>query len=341
MVSEQASNSSQDSAADCPVTWLPMNDGVHLYLRCWEPEAAPRALVHVVHGMSEHSGRYARLARRLNAEGIAVWAADQRGHGQTARNKQNIPAKGGLLGHCADGDGFSRVTQDIDTINRAIMKKYPGLPIFLLGHSWGSFIAQNYIENFEGRPSAYGEPPVILEGCMLSGTRGPDGLKIALGAPAMLFLAAVLGERKGSLLAKALADGPYNKHFRPNRTPSDWLSRDEKEVDAYEADPLCGNLCSVGFYRDMAGALNRIHRPEEMKKIRKELPIYVLAGSADPVGDMGESPTALAVAYRHLEIKDLETVLYPDARHETLNETNREEVTESLLSWLLRHCKTC
>ena len=321
------------------MVWMPMDDGTQLYLRRWET-GAPKAVLHIVHGMAEHSLRYDRLARRLGAEGIEVWAADQRGHGETAC-RQNDASKGGLLGHCADGDGLIRVTADIDIINRAIMKERPGLPLFLLGHSWGSFIAQSYIENFEGRPSAYGENPVKLAGCILSGTRGPSrDVKITLGAPAMAFLAFIIGERKGSTIAKAAADGPYNKFFRPNRTSVDWLSRDEKEVDAYVADPLCGMLCSVGFYRDMAASLKRIHRPEEMEKIRKALPIYIFAGSADPVGDMGESPAALAVAYRHLEIKDLETALYPDARHEPLNETNRDEVQESLLSWLLRHCKT-
>ena len=319
--------------------WLPMDDGAQLHLRRWQA-GAPRAVLHIVHGMAEHSQRYSRLAQRLGTEGIEVWAADQRGHGQTAGSK-NDPGKGGLLGHCADGNGFSRVTADIDIINKVIIKEHPGIPLFLLGHSWGSFIVQNYIENYEGKSSAHGEKTVNLAGCILSGTRGPSrGIKIALGAPAMALLAFFLGERKGSKIAKAAADGPYNKFFRPNRTSVDWLSRDEKEVDAYVADPLCGMLCSVGFYRDMSRALKRIHRPEEMEKIRKTLPIYIFSGSADPVGDMGESFAALAVTYRHLEIKDLETVLYPDARHEPLNETNRDEVQESLLSWLLRHCRT-
>ena len=334
MVSEKADNESANNSD----IWAPMDDGAVLYLRRWQT-ASPKAVLHIVHGMAEHSGRYDRLARRLTEEGIEVWAADQRGHGKTSENRQNDPSKGGLLGHCANGDGFSRVTADIDILNRKIKSEHPEIPLFLLGHSWGSFIAQNYLENFEGRSSAEGEKPVLLSGCILSGTRGPGGAKIALGGPAMTFLALILGESKGSAIAKAAADGPYNKPFRPNRTNFDWLSRDDAEVDAYVSDPFCGMLCSVGFYRDMAMALKRIHRPEEMGKIRKEIPIFIFSGSADPVGDMGESPAALAVAYRHLKINDLETVLYPDARHEPLHETNRDEVTESLLSWLLRQCK--
>jgi alpha-beta hydrolase superfamily lysophospholipase len=293
--------------------------------------------------MAEHSLRYDALAKRLNESGIEVWAADQRGHGQTANGQNadaaNDPGKGGLLGHCADGDGFARVTADIDIINRAIQKERQGVPLFLFGHSWGSFIAQNYIENYDAKLSVYGDS-LELAGCLLSGTRGPHAMKKAvLGAFILSVQAFFLGQRFKCRLVRAAVDGPSNKFFRPNRTPFDWLSRDEKEVDAYIADPLCGTLCSVGFYRDMARALKRIHRKEEMEKIRKSLPIYIFSGSADPVGEMSESVAALSVAYRHLGIKDLETVLYPDARHEPLNETNREEVQESLAVWLLQRCK--
>jgi len=152
-------------------------------------------------------------------------------------------------------------------------------------------------------------------------------------------LAAIKGQRKGSKIAKALADGPYNKPFKPNRTPFDWISRDESEVDKYVADPLCGMLCSSGFYRELAKLLYHIHRSEEMAKINRNLPVYIFSGSADPVGDMGASPAALVNAYRNLGIVDLEFVLYPGARHETLNETNRDEVTDNLLSWLNKHCE--
>jgi len=332
------SEQTDDAAAHSKGISLSMDDGTRLFLRRWETKN-PKAIVHIIHGMAEHSKRYDRLAGRLGQEGIEVWAADQRGHGETANTAVNDPGRGGRLGHCADFDGFSRVCADIDAINREILKERPGLPLFLLGHSWGSFIAQCYMENFEGRPGDKGSPPVFLAGCILSGTRGPDGIKIKFGAPIMTFLSFMFGERNGSKLAKGMADGPYNNAFKPNRTAFDWLSRDEKEVDAYIADPFCGILCSTGFYRDMSRALKRIHLIEEMQKIRKDLPVYIISGSADPVGNMGQSPAALAVAYRHQEIKDLETVLYPYARHELLNETNREEVQESLVSWLLQRCK--
>ena len=138
-------------------------------------------------------------------------------------------------------------------------------------------------------------------------------------------------------MAKAMADGPYIKPFLPSRTTSDWLSRDEAEVDAYVNDPLCGQLCSTGFYRDLAKGLSGIHRKGAMAKIRKDLPVYIFSGSADPVGGMGTSTTALVNIYRLLGIQDLEYVLYPGARHETLNETNREEVMNNLLSWISRH----
>jgi alpha-beta hydrolase superfamily lysophospholipase len=151
------------------------------------------------------------------------------------------------------------------------------------------------------------------------------------------FLARVKGVRRYSALAHALADGAYNKPFRPNRTTHDWLSRDNEEVDAYVKDPLCGIPCSSGFYRDLTALLALIHRPERIDRINRRLPIYIFSGSADPVGDMGASPTALVGVYRAMGIRDLEFVLYPDARHETLNETNREEVTENLVVWMLNH----
>jgi alpha-beta hydrolase superfamily lysophospholipase len=281
--------------------------------------------------MAEHSHRYERLARRLCAEGIEVWALDLRGHGRTTDPGINDAGWGGLRGHCADHEAASLIIQDIDVLNRFIRETRPGVPLFLMGHSWGSFLTQHYIETYGGLKG--GE----LAGCILSGTRGPDGLKIKAGVPVTAFLAHMKGVRRYSALAHAMADGVYNKPFRPNRTSFDWLSRDTEEVDVFIKDPLCGISCSSGFYRDLTALLQLIHRPERIDRINRRLPVYIFSGSADPVGDMGASPTALVDVYRAMGIRDLEFVLYPDARHETLNETNREEVTENLLVWVLNH----
>jgi len=234
------------------------------------------------------------------------------------------------LGHCGDNNSIACVTADIHAINAEIHKTRPNAPLFLLGHSWGSFIVQNYIE--------YSDDSKI-NGCILSGTKGPDGFKVKAAVPFMMILSALKGQRKGSRTAKAMADGSYNKPFKPNRTAFDWLSRDDAEVDKYAQDPLCGFLCSSGFYRDLVKLLYNIHRTDALARINSSLPVYVFSGSADPVGEMGKSPTALVNAYRNLGMKDCEFVLYPGARHETLNETNHEEVIDNLLSWINNRCK--
>jgi alpha-beta hydrolase superfamily lysophospholipase len=324
--------------------WVDCDDGARLFVRHWSC-GKPKALVHLVHGMAEHSARYRRLAEKLCSEGFDLWAGDLRGHGKTADDSVNDSGKGGLLGHCADKNGFFRVVEDLRILSRYIVEQSAQeqgqepssqagpqaspLPFFIMGHSWGSFLVQAFIEN----------PPtgLPLKGCILSGTRGPGGVEIRLGYPVLAFLALLNSSRRVSKLAFALSMGSYNKPFRPARTAMDWLSRDEQEVDAFISDPLCGQLCSSGFYRDMIGALGLLHRKKELAKIDRKLPIYIFCGSADPVGEMGLSPTRLVNIYRANGIGDLEFVIYPDARHEGLNETNREEVMEGLLSWLKRH----
>jgi len=301
------------------------DDGVSLFGRRWSPDGGsslpPRALVQIAHGMGEHSLRYQELAERLCAAGYEVWADDHRGHGESSR--------GGVLGHPADRDGFFRVVRDLSLWSDEILAARPGLPLFLLGHSWGSFLAQAAIER-EGARYA---------GCILSGTRGPGGLQVSAGEAIAAIVVGLRGSRRHSPLLRLLADGPLNKQFAPNRSAFDWLSRDEAVVDAYAADPLCGFKLSAGFYRDLAGGLNRIHKAESIARIPRSLPIYVVSGSLDPVGLNGKSPAALVDAYRAAGISDLEFVLYPDARHEVFNEINRSETASALISWLDRHLK--
>jgi alpha-beta hydrolase superfamily lysophospholipase len=309
--------------------WLESKDGTKLFVRRWIPQQEVRAVLQIVHGMAEHSARYGYTAQKLCEMGIEVWAADQRGHGFTADLRVNHPENGGQLGHCADKHAFSKIIEDIDGIFDTMQKERPNLPLFLLGHSWGSFLAHTYIEKHGKR----------LAGCILSGTKGRGGFIVAAGSFVAKIIAGVKGSRKKSPLLYALADGQYDKPFRPNRTAADWLSRDEKAVDAYIADPLCGKMCSSGFYRDLTGALNIIYKPKSMKQIPLDLPVYVFCGSADPVGEMGEGPTVLIGSFKHMGMKDIEFTLYPDGRHEMLHETNKDEVIANLVKWLEKHTK--
>jgi alpha-beta hydrolase superfamily lysophospholipase len=310
-------------------SWLTVADGTKLFARKWKPESKPVAVLQIVHGMGEHSLRYERFANRLCEAGIEVWAADMRGHGLTANLKVNSPAKGGLLGHCADRRSRSKLISDIHRVNLAAREKHPDIPLFLMGHSWGSFLTQLYIED-------YREPR--LAGCILSGTKGPDGgALVALGGPFLSLLMLFRKPRSKSRLAAALADGAYKKAFSPARTPHDWLSRDEAEVDAFVNDPLCGQMPSITFYRDLALTLHKIHLKKNMARIPHDLPVYVFSGSKDPVGNNGRSPTALIKRYTQLDLNDIEFVLYPNTRHELLHETNYEEVQENLLAWIKKH----
>ncbi|MDR1095703.1 MAG: alpha/beta hydrolase [Spirochaetaceae bacterium] len=314
-------------------SWFAVTGGAKLFVRKWAPESGVRGIIQIVHGMREHSLRYERLAVRLCEAGFEVWAADMRGHGRTADLKVNDPSQGGQLGHCADRRAVARLVSDIHLINLAIHKQYPGLPLFLMGHSWGSFLAQAYIERYSELRNA-----PRLAGCILSGTRGPDGgVLVQLGGPFLALLSLFHKRRGKSRLAVALADGAYAKAFAPARTPLDWLSSDTDAVDAYIADPLCGQMPSLGFYRDLAFTLRQIHRKKNMERIPLDLPVYVFSGSRDPVGNMGESPRALVEWYTTHGMDDVGFVLYPDARHEMLHETNYTEVQENLLAWINKH----
>jgi len=202
--------------------WLTANDRSRLYVNQWLPDGPPTALVMLAHGMAEHSGRYARFAEALVAAGFEFYAIDQRGHGQTAQH--------GLLGHFADDNGWSHVVGDLSTLNHHIRHQRPHTPIFLLGHSMGSFIATAYLMHHS----------TSVQGAILSGSNyGKLGTYRAAALIAR-FERWRQGATGRSALIEWLSFGAFNKAFKPVRTPFDWLSRDSEEVDRYIADPLCG-----------------------------------------------------------------------------------------------------
>jgi alpha-beta hydrolase superfamily lysophospholipase len=294
--------------------WLDTSDGVSLFVYRWVPEGPPKAVVQIVHGWAEHAARYARLAEALCREGFAVYAEDHRGHGRTART----PAE---LGYFADRDGWNRVVEDLWQLHQRLRSDHPQTPLVIFGHSLGAFLVQQFI-------SEHGDSIVAA---VLSGTNGKPPAVARLGRLIALFERLRHGRHGKSRLLQSIFFGPFNKRFEPARTPFDWLSRDTAEVDKYVADPLCGFDSQVQLFADILGGLLEISKPARLARIPKTLPIYIFRGSRDPVGNnIGQLLTAFraaglgAVTYRE----------YPDARHETLNEINRDEVTRDLIAWL-------
>jgi alpha-beta hydrolase superfamily lysophospholipase len=292
---------------------LRTDDGQSLLARRWLPEGRPRAVVQIAHGLSEHSARYTRLAAALNAAGYAVYTNDNRGHGPQA-----APAD---LGHFADDGGWGKVVGDFWTMNRLIAKEQPGVPIIFLGHSLGSFLGQEFVA----------EHSDALAGAVYSGSSGKPPAIATLGRLIARAERLRLGKRGKSQLLGQMWFGAYNKPFAPARTEFDWLTRDEKEVDAYVADPYCGFPFSTQLAIDVLDALPSLSSPQSLARIRKDMPIYVFSGERDPVA---ANIQGLIDALKSAGFTKLTTRIYPGARHETLNETNREEVTRDLIDWL-------
>ena len=295
--------------------WLNANDRSRLYVNQWLPDGPPKALVMLSHGMAEHSGRYARLAEALCGAGYGVYALDQRGHGRTADE--------GTLGLYAEKDGWNKVVGDLASLNQHIGQQQPGVPIVLLGHSMGSYIAQAYLLHHSAS----------LNGAILSGSNFQP---VALyGAARVIARVERLrqGLRGRSALIEFLSFGSFNKAFKPTRTAFDWLSRDPTEVDTYINDPLCGFRCTNQLWIDLLGGLQQISKASNLSQIDPGLPILVMGGECDPVSE-GKRLKSLAHALREAGCQNLQLNLYPQARHEVFNETNRDEVTADVLKWL-------
>jgi len=292
------------------------DDGKSVHVYHWSPRAEPKACVLIAHGMAEHAARYARFAEALTGAGYEVWAPDHRGHGKTAAE--------GELGWLADSDGFRRVVEDLRGLSVRIHGERPGKKLFLFGHSWGSFLSQGFI-------SLYGAD---LAGCVLCGTAGDGGAAVKAGRVVAALGCAFKGQRAKAPLMNSMSFGSFNNAFQPARTDFDWLSRDPAEVDKYVSDPFCGFLCSYGFFRDLLGGLSWIHAPATAAAIPKDLPIYMIAGAKDPVGAAPGTFDKLFERYRSLGVADVGKKLYPDGRHEVLNDTCRDEAGSDVIAWL-------
>jgi alpha-beta hydrolase superfamily lysophospholipase len=272
-------------------------DGARLGAYKALPDGPAKGVVQLAHGMAEHLGRYERLARALTAAGYAVYGADHRGHGRSA----DVHGLGGF-----GPGGFQSVVDDMAAVSALARREQPGAPLVLLGHSMGSFASQLYILQYADNLSAL----------VLSGTAAMDQL-LANGPP-------------GGLEA-------FNAGFEPARTGFEWLSRDEAEVDAYVADPLCGFALDEGAMQTMFGLGVGARGDPRLANVPKDLPVYVISGEVDPVVGPGQAfARALIDSYAAAGLTRIDHRVYPGGRHEMFNETCRDQVEADMVAWLDR-----
>ncbi|MEY2424442.1 MAG: hypothetical protein QOI61_14 [Actinomycetota bacterium] len=287
--------------------------GVSVGFCRWMPTGSARGIVCIAHGASEYGARYDRFAKFLTANGLAVFAHDHRGHGHTAK------ATGvGIVGP----GGWDGILEDQHELVQLARAAVPGVKLVLFAHSMGSFIGQAYIQRYSDE----------IDGVVLSGSSGGTGAEDTKGTLELL----------DAIIADGDADSPaptfaaFNVQFEPARTTFDWLSRDPDEVDKYIADPLCGDdmPLTLGFVREMVASLGNAAEGED--RIRKDLPVLFITGEMDPVSQNASTVHLLEQRYRDKGITDVAALYYPEARHELLNETNRDDVQADVLAWINR-----
>ena len=276
----------------------------------WPAKGKPKAVIQLVHGMAEHIRRYDETARKLNEMGFAVVGHSHMGHGPYAD----------VLGYFGRKDGWDVLIKDVHALRCETQKQFPRVPYFLLGHSMGSFVVRGYCLKHERG----------LAGVILSGT-GHFGkpLLLAAGAISNAICLAGKADKPSALLAKMTSNGNNPAY----KTPFDWLSRDDSEVQKYIADPLCGFPFTAAGYRDMFSGLARLY-PEKLGSMNKDVPVYLFSGAQDPVGGNGKGVEKVAQEIRQAGVKKVTVKLYPEGRHEMFNELNRQEVWADLAAWI-------
>jgi alpha-beta hydrolase superfamily lysophospholipase len=282
----------------------------------WAPEGKSRGLVHIIHGMAEHSARYGRLADALVQAGWSVIAHDQRGHGETARTTSD-------LGFFAPDGGWDKVVDDVVRIREAGRSRASSGPVVLLGHSMGSYVAQSAVLRHGG-----------VEALVLTGTTLNQGPLVSAGRRIARFERWRVGPRSTSWLLTRLSFGQFARTIPSRTTDFDWLSRDPAEVKRYIDDPLCGFDATTQLWIDLLDAFKELADPVRISRIPADLPILVMCGSADPVNEQGRGFRALQALYERCGLRHATFVLDDGARHEVFNETNRDTFTQRLVDFL-------
>ena len=282
----------------------------------WIPNGEIKAVVQIVHGIAEYVERYDDFAEYLNGRGILVVAEDHMGHGKSICEATPIGCFAG---------GWHTAVKDTYRLLKNTMEEFAGVPYILFGHSMGSFMARTILAR---------HPNSGIAGAIICGTGWMPGAVIGAGKTVATMICKRSGEQNPSALLQKMMFGGYHKRIEHPRTSCDWLSRDNKIVDAYVADPLCGFVPSAGLVRDMMTGLQYIQDPRNLDAMKKDLPVYFIAGGDDPVGGYGAGVRQAAEEFKKHGMERIDVKIYPLCRHEVLNEINSQEVYDDVISWI-------
>ncbi len=296
--------------------FYPSADGVHtVHAVYWLPQGKPRAVLQIIHGMEEYAARYAPFALKAAELGFFVCAEDHLGHGGTAKKEE----RGHFPRH-----GEEVILKDIRSLTLRAQEAVPGVPVFVLGHSMGSFFCREYIARFGGD----------LAGAVIMGTGFKDGVTLFFARALVSLVGGIAGREHKSKFISKLAFGAYNRRFSPARTAYDWLSADSRNVDAYIADELCGFGFTCGGFAGLFGIIGKACSARAFEQAPKGLPLFIVSGEDDPVGDYGKGVKKVYKKYKKAGVKDVRLKLYPGARHEILNDTCSRQACSDVLAFL-------
>ncbi len=288
-----------------------------IYVREWLPEVKPRAALQIAHGLDEHIMRYDEFARFMAENGFLTVGNDHLGHGRSVKGADDFCFFGGK-------GGWTQVVDDMRALSLSVKKANPGLPYFLLGHSMGSFLTRTFLIRY----------PKELDGAILSGTGQTPALRVNMGILLSRLEGMRLGMRGRSKILDGMCFGAYNKRFESPATPVDWLTRDTDIIKVRMADELCGHIPTVELFGELLRGIRFIQDKGNLERMDRELPVLFISGEKCAVGNMGEGARAAYRSFLDAGCKNVTIKLYPGARHEVLNETNRGEVYADILAWL-------
>ena len=284
------------------------------------PDGDIKAILQISHGMVEFIDRYDDFAKYLTDKGILVTGNDHLGHGGSVTSEDN-------WGYFHEEEGYKKVLEDLHTVTKFTKEKYPNKPYFLLGHSMGSFYARRYL-------FTYGEE---LDGAIIMGSAWQEKVTVKTGKLLCKLIGLFKGSKYRSKFINNMALGPYNKKWEPSKTHNDWLTKDEKIVEWYSNEPKCSFIFTLNGFYNLFSVLDDACDKNNIAKVRKDLPILFMAGEDDPVGNFGKGVKKTYDTFKEAGIKDVSIKLYPNDRHEILNETDKDIVYEDLYNFINKH----